>query len=244
MSGGPSSSSGLRAEVERYPWYHTLELADGVVTAGMFDHRPVMHRYPLPLDLSGMRCLDVATMDGFWAFEMERRGAASVVAIDLGDPEALDWPASLRADHDRSLDETKADRFALAAGALGSKVERVLLSAYDLGPELGGFDFVFCGDLLLHVKDPISIVENIRSVCTGSAVIVNVISRFRLHEKRPMAELDGIDTFTWWVPNMAGLVRIVRAAGFGRVEPSAPFELPYAHGGDWRGLRGAVRAYV
>ena len=119
-----------------------------------------------------------------------------------------------------------------------------MLSAYDLGPELGSFDFVFCGDLLLHVKDPVSIVENIRSVCTGSAVIVNVISRFRLYEKRAIAELDGIDTFTWWVTNMAGLVRIVRAAGFARVEPGEPFELPYSHGDDWRGLRGAVSAYV
>jgi SAM-dependent methyltransferase len=234
----------LRAEVDRYPWYHTLELTDAVVTRGMFDHRPLLDRYPIPPDLSGKRCLDVATMDGFWAFEMERRGAASVTAIDLEDPEDLDWPASLRAGHDRGLDETKAERFALARQALGSKVERVIMSAYDLSPELGTFDFVFCGDLLLHVKDPITPVERIRSVCTDSAVIVNVIKRFRFNEKRALAELDGIDNFEWWVTNLEGLVRIVRAAGFARVEPAEPFELPYRDGGDWQGLRGAVHAYV
>jgi len=235
----------LRAEAERYPWYHTIELGDGVVTQGMFDHRPVLDRYPIPADLTGKTCLDVATMDGFWAFEMERRGAKSVTALDLEDPDDLDWPVSLRASgHDRSLDETKAARFALAKEALGSKVERVLLSAYDLGPDLGTFDFVFCGDLLLHVKDPVTPVENIRSVCTESAVIVNVIKRFRFNEKRPLAELDGIDHFEWWVTNLAGLERIVRAAGFTRVEADATFELPYSGGGDWRGLRGAVRAYV
>jgi tRNA (mo5U34)-methyltransferase len=244
MKAATDSSPDLRAEVERYPWYHTLELGNGVVTPGMFDHRPVLHHYPLPDDLTGLRCLDVATMDGFWAFEMERRGAASVTAIDLEDPEDLDWPASLRAGHDKQLDETKAERFALAKGALGSNVERVVLSAYDLSPELGMFDFVFCGDLLLHVKDPITPVERIRSVCTGSAVIVNVIKRFRLYEKRPMAELDGIDNFEWWVTNLAGLERIVKAAGFARVEASEPFELPFRTGGEWRGLRGAVRAYV
>jgi tRNA (mo5U34)-methyltransferase len=244
MSATPTSASGLQATVERYPWYHTLELGDGIVTQGMFDHRPVLHRYPIPEDLTGMRCLDVATMDGYWAFEMERRGAASVTALDLENPEDLDWPASLRADHDKSMDETKAERFALARDALGSNVERVLLSAYDLSPELGTFDFVFCGDLLLHLKDPITPVENIRSVCTGSAVIANVITKFRLHEKRAMAELDGIDNFAWWTTNLAGLVRIVRAAGFARVEPSETFELPYTSGGDWRGLRGVVRAYV
>jgi tRNA (mo5U34)-methyltransferase len=244
MSTTPTSASELQAAVERYPWYHTLELGDGVVTKGMFDHRPVLDRYPIPADLTGKRCLDVATMDGYWAFEMERRGAESVTALDLENPDDLDWPASLRADHDKSMDETKAERFALARDALGSRVERVLLSAYDLSPELGTFDFVFCGDLLLHLKDPITPVENIRSVCAESAVIANVITKFRLHEKRPIAELDGIDNFSWWTTNLAGLVRIVRAGGFARVEPSETFELPYSGGGDWHGLRGVVRAYV
>ena len=234
----------LATEVERYPWYHTLELAPGVVTNGMFDHRPVLDRYPLPADLSGQRCLDVATMDGYWAFEMERRGAASVIALDLEDPNDLDWPASLRGHHDRSMDETKGERFALAKEALGSQVERVLLSAYDLSPELGTFDFVFCGDLLLHIKDPATVLENIRSVCAGSAVIVNVIKKFRFYERRPIAELDGIEHFEWWVTNMAGLVRLVQAAGFARVEPAKTFHLPLSGGGAWRGLRGAVRAYV
>lgn len=240
----PAGSETLGAEVARYPWYHTLELGDGVVTEGMFDHRPVLDRYPVPADLTGKRCLDVATMDGYWAFELERRGAASVTAIDLDDPNALDWPASLR-NAPKELDETKAERFALAKRALGSSVERVTMSAYDLGPELGTFDFVFCGDLLLHLKDPITPVERIFSVCKGSAVIVNPIKRFRRYRDRPaLAELDGIDNFEWWTTNLAGLIRIVRAAGFPRVEAAEPFELPFRARSDWRGLRGAVRAYV
>ena len=244
MSSSSTDAATRQAEADRYPWYHTLELGDGVVTKGMFDHRPHLHHYPIPADLTGKRCLDVATMDGFWAFEMERRGAASVTALDLEDPAQLDWPAALRGDHDKSMDETKAERFAMAREALGSNVERVLMSAYDLSPELGEFDFVFCGDLLLHLKDPITPVENIRSVCTETAVIVNVIKKFRLYEKRPMAELDGIDVFQWWVTNLEGLIRIVRAAGFARVEPSETFEVPFTGGGDWSGLRVAVTAHV
>lgn len=242
MSDPTSTPEGLQAEVSKYPWYHSIDLGGGVVTDGMFDHRPHLHHYPIP-DLNGKRCLDVATMDGFWAFEMERRGAASVTALDLEDPSQLDWPASLRG-QDQSLDETKAERFALVKEALGSNVNRVLMSAYDLGPELGEFDFVFCGDLLLHVKDPITPVENIRSVCVGSAVIVNVIKKFRLYEGRPMAELDGIDVFEWWVTNLEGLARIVRAAGFAEVETHDTFEVPFTGGGDWSGLRGVVTGLV
>jgi hypothetical protein len=59
-----------------------------------------------------------------------------------------------------------------------------------------------------------------------------------------MAELDGIDHFVWWTTNLEGLVRIVRAAGFARVEPEEPFEVPFTSGGNWEGRRGVVRAYV
>src|SRR5215471_16680277 len=96
----------LKAEVARYPWYHTLDLGDGVVTSGMFDHRGHEDRHGLPGDLTGLRCLDVGTMDGFWAFTMERRGAAEVVAVDLDDPEELDWPNSLRHRIVKTIDET------------------------------------------------------------------------------------------------------------------------------------------
>ena len=55
-------------------WYHTLELPGGIVTPGWFDLRGVVDRLPWP-DVRGKRCLDVGTYDGFYAFELERRGA-------------------------------------------------------------------------------------------------------------------------------------------------------------------------
>ena len=76
----------LHGQVADVQWYHSLELAPGVVTPGWFDLRPMAAKLPWPT-LTGLRCLDVGTFDGFWAFEMERRGAREVVAIDLLDPE-------------------------------------------------------------------------------------------------------------------------------------------------------------
>src|SRR3954454_16095131 len=229
----------LRAEVARYPWYHTLELAPGVATPGMFDHRPHLDHYPLPADLSGKRCLDVGTMDGFWAFEMERRGAAEVTAIDVADPDQLDWPASLRATHGKTMDETKEARFALAHERLGSKVRRVELSVYDLSLQLGTFDVVFCGDLLLHLRDPVRAVENLRSVCGELAVIANPIARFGLLDRGVLATFDGVDEFVYWTTNLAGLVRLVRSGGFTEVVASKPFKVPFRDG-TWKGLRGVV----
>jgi tRNA (mo5U34)-methyltransferase len=234
----------LESEVRRFGWYHTLDLGGGVVTPGMFDHRPAVDRYLLPPSLAGQRCLDVGTMDGFWAFEMEKRGAAEVVAIDEEDPEALDWPVAQRARREKILDETKQARFALASEALGSKVERIARSVYDLGPDLGQFDLVFCGDLLLHLKDPITAVERMRLVCRGSAIVCNPIKRFWLSGRRAMAELDGIDEFQWWVGNLRCLERLMLAAGFVRVEVGKPLAMPSTRGGPWKGTRGVVRAFV
>ena len=71
---GPSD-----AEIASVPWYHTIRLPDGRLTPGYFDVQAVADRSGLPDSLEGKRCLDVGTCDGFWAFEMERRGAAEVV---------------------------------------------------------------------------------------------------------------------------------------------------------------------
>jgi tRNA (mo5U34)-methyltransferase len=241
----PAETGQLAAEVAGHVWYHTLELAPGVVTVGMFDHRASEDDYGLPADLSGLRCLDVGTMDGYWAFAMERRGAAEVVAVDLDDPEELDWPASLRAGTVKTIDETKAQRFELARRALGSGVQRRLGSVYRLDPaDLGTFDFVFCGDMLVHLKDPASAVERIRAVCTGSALIANPVKEHFPYRRRPLAQFDGIDEFEWWLPNQAALARLLEAAGFSRVVTGPAFELPARAGGPWKGRRRWVRGYV
>jgi tRNA (mo5U34)-methyltransferase len=243
MTGTRGDHQALAREVAGYGWYHTIELGDGVVTPGMFDHRPVVERYLLPGDLRGMRCLDVGTMDGFWAFEMERRGAQEVVAVDLGAVDELDWPPRWRARIDPELDRTKEQRFRLAHDALRSRVSRIERSVYELGSDLGSFDLVFCGDLLVHLKDPITAVQRIRGVCRGSAIVCNPIKRFPLGRGRPLTELDGIDEFRWWLLSEASIERMMLAVGFDRVDVGPQLELP-ARGGGWKGLRCVMRGYV
>ena len=87
-----NSEQDLRRRVADHGWWHTIELAPGVVTPGWWDLRPTAARLPWPGSLQGLRCLDVGTMDGFWAFELERRGAGEVHAIDLADPARQDVP--------------------------------------------------------------------------------------------------------------------------------------------------------
>src|SRR5438270_2000125 len=107
-------------------WYHTIELAPGVVTPGRIDHRGVVDRV-LPADLSGKRALDVGTFDGFWAFELERRGA-EVTAIDVDRVDSAEWPPLSRARLEREAQDWGLQLgrgFALAAAAIGSRVRRI-----------------------------------------------------------------------------------------------------------------------
>src|SRR5436309_8032262 len=117
----PSQNAAER--VSARSWYHTLELAPGLTTQGWFDLRPFVSRYGLPERMDGMRALDVGTWDGFWAFEMERRGA-EVLALDLDDPQDLDWPPRRRPP--AGATERRGEGFELAKEILGSRVERIV----------------------------------------------------------------------------------------------------------------------
>jgi tRNA (mo5U34)-methyltransferase len=218
-------------------WYHTLELPGGTVTPGYFDTRRAAATVPLPTSLRGKRCLDVGTYDGFWAFEMERRGAAEVVAVDVLDPRRWDWPADTKPDAIAAIGgpkEQSVRAFDVAREALGSSVERIDASVYDLSPALvGEFDVVYCGSLTLHLRDPVGALAAIRTVCRELLVYEDVIdvSMTRARRKTPTAVFDGRGRPWWWKLNAAGLVRVAEAAGFDVVTGPVRFDLPYGAGG-------------
>ena len=226
----------LAERVAGIEWYHSIDLGSGVVTPGWFDTRAAVAKVPLPERLDGLRCLDVGTWDGFWAFELERRGAAEVVAIDVLDPARWDWPAPARGGV--GLEVLRAVKganagFALAAEALGSGVERRDLSVYDLDPaEVGTFDLVFVGSLLLHLRDPVRALERIRAVCRGRVVVADAIELVPtlLWPRTPVARLEGADRPWWWQPNRAALLRMVRSTGLRIEHATRPYFVPTGPG--------------
>jgi hypothetical protein len=66
----------LAERVAAIPWYHTFDFPGGLSTQGFFDLRGIPARLPIPPDLTGKRCLDVASADGFFAFEIPNRQAS------------------------------------------------------------------------------------------------------------------------------------------------------------------------
>jgi tRNA (mo5U34)-methyltransferase len=220
----------LETRLRENSWYHTLELPDGIVTEGWFDLRPYVDQYELPADMTGMRALEVGTWDGFWAFEMERRGA-KVVALDLDDERELDWPPRRRPDNYSPT--PRGVGFELAREALDSKVERVVLSIYDATPEeLGTFDLVFCGSVLIHLRDQLLALERIANLCSGTFISAEEYDRVAgllpMPYSRYLADRESAVVF--WMPSIRTWRRMMWSSGFERVETRAKFKMRSTQG--------------
>ncbi|HVQ26745.1 MAG TPA: methyltransferase domain-containing protein [Planctomycetota bacterium] len=126
-------------------WYHRIPIRPGIVTPGVHDSAAMLASLELPADCRGLRVLDLGTRDGFFAFELERRGA-EVLAVDY-----------------MAAEETG---FQVVAELLGSKVRHLWANVYELSPErIGSFDIVLFLGLLYHLPDPVRALTIARSLC-------------------------------------------------------------------------------
>lgn len=221
-----------QADVDALRWYHTIELPGGVVTPGEYDLRRASARLPWP-SLEGKRCLDVGSRDGFYAFEMERRGAASVVSLDIDDPRLIDFPRQRPPDAGIRAELEAGNRaFEFARAALGSQVERRYETLYELDRDaVGAFDFAVVGTLLIHLRDPVAALRAVRGVLDGP-LLLNEGVRLGIDAFRrtPLAELwMGEDPF-WWSFNLAGLRRVVEAGGFRVTAAGSPYLIANGRG--------------
>jgi tRNA (mo5U34)-methyltransferase len=205
----------VQARVAGLDWWHTIEVAPGVVTPGGWDLRATAERLPWPASLAGMRCLDIGTMDGFWAFELERRGAHDVVATDILDATRLDQFVAGRLRGERYRRPAERN-FALAAELLGSRVELRDRSVYELdAADVGEFDLVVMGYVLQMLRDPLRGLEAVRRVCRGHLLLLETVSRPLELLPAPLARLDARrDGSEWFVFNRRGLRKALELAGW------------------------------
>jgi SAM-dependent methyltransferase len=145
----------LQAAVERYSWYHTIELMPGLSTPGIRSLAPLVEHLRSVvrgLVITGRRILDVGTRDGALAFEAERAGAREVVAIDN--------------DLSRGAVEVLIPFF-------GSTVQMYQLNLFDLTPDQHGrFDIVLCCGVLYHLRYPFWGLRALASVVEDGGMLL------------------------------------------------------------------------
>jgi len=194
---------------DRTGWWHSFELPNGEHILGVSTiaaQKMRIAQFPIAEDLRGKRVLDVGTWDGWFAVEMERRGA-EVMAIDR-----FDNPC-----------------FHEVHQVLGSRIDYRQLSVYDLSPDtVGRFDIVLFMGVLYHLKHPLLALERVCSVADDLVAVESFVLADRHMEgvkveDKPLMAFWENDEFggefdNWVAPTLPCLLSLCRTAGFVRVE--------------------------
>ncbi len=196
------------AERAEKGWWHSFELPDGSTIQGVTSLESLKKRlaqFPIPDDLRGKRALDIGCWDGWYSFELERRGA-EVVAVDKWDN----------------------PRFREIHSILKSRVDYRLLDMYELTPDrVGRFDIVLFMGVLYHLKHPLLALELVCALTTDLAAVDSFVLREGQYPPeilaRPVMEFFETDemggqTDNWFGPSLPALLAMCRVSGFARVE--------------------------
>jgi len=233
----------IRQRISQFPfWYHKIELPYGIVTSGYAPSNAAA--YDIPEDLSGKRVLDIGAWDGFWTFEALKRGAEQVVAID----DFSDLIGVLPTGSRRAWQTFDTCREIL--GYSEKQCTRFDMSVYDISKELlGEFDVVFCFGTLYHLRHPLLALDKLAALCLKEIYVESAIlddfSPYRgglghgysggqmVMEFYPGKQY-GENESNWWVPTLACLGYMVRAAGFSTADgwklTEVPGQLPQCRG--------------
>jgi len=226
--------------LEDHPWwYHSIELAPGLVTPGLApaDYwKGIFQKLQLP-DLRGKSVLDIGAWDGFFSFEAERHRASRVVAMD-DFVWSIDMPAYTREGHDAQQkgmhiplaresvhwkpDELPGKRPFDAVHALfDSKVESVVGSFLTLDPsEVGHFDVVLFLGVLYHMEDPVDAMRRAAGFLApgghlaieSAAIDLPGAPDSAFMEFYPTDEFNN-DPTNWFSPNARAIQGLTVAAG-------------------------------
>ena len=206
-------------------FYQAIELPGIGLVKGSWDHRDTVDEYLAHFDFRGRRALDVGPANGFFSFEMERRGA-SVTALDLG-PEGT-WDAvphpyvdPLRlASNLRDNIRRVENAFRFARERLGSSVELLHGAVYDAPSIVPSVDVALMGNILQHLRDPFRAIQQVAAVVTDTIIITESIwdddAAFAAQgdmRLMPRAETPYCN-HSWWQVSPELVVQILRLLGF------------------------------
>ncbi len=209
-------------EMNEIEWWHKMEL-DGVTTPGRDFTLEKLGTIKLPANLKRKTVIDIGAWDGFFSFECERRGA-KVTAIDT-----VMWKEhpTFNIQKNRETMHTGKKGFDFAHKILNSKVESYECEVMELTHEADGqFDLVLCLGILYHMENPFGMCKVMYDICKdgGMCILethidceVEGIMHKPVMKFYPTNECNN-DPGTWWGPNPQCVAKMLKAAGFDKVE--------------------------
>lgn len=217
---------------EECDFYHTVELPEHGVVEGAWDLRGGEDEYLGGVHMRGKRVLELGTASGYMCFHMERAGA-EVVAYDLSPEHSYDVVPYARAGYGQDLAgrvrthiERTNNAFWLGHRLLGSNARLAQGTVYDISPELGVFDVVTLGAILLHVRDPFRALDQALARAGDTVVVTDRTQgpllrlplRLSSHLGRTMLFRPEATTCrpeaTWWRLNPHVIASMLAVLGF------------------------------
>ena len=203
------AAQSLAQQVDALPWFHQLDLGNGVVTPGVIDRRILQAQADVYFrdGVEGLSVLDIGCWDGFNSFEAKRRGAARVLATDH-----FVWNEGWGS----------RESFELARAELGPEVEALEIDLPNISSaSVGVFDLVlFCG-VLYHLRDPFTGLAQAARVCERTLVVESHLDAVDVERPAmifyPGSTLGG-DVTNWWGPNRACVEAMLTELEFVRVD--------------------------
>ncbi len=207
---------------DRCHFYHVMEIPGyGMTQGGHWDLRGGEESYVGHVDLAGKRVLEIGPASGYLTFWMESRGA-EVVSVELSPDLAWDAVPDSHLDV-KEFSRSRVDGmeglrngYWFAHERLHSKAKVHYGNVYDLPDELGRFDVAVLCAVLLHVRDPLRVVENCARL--SDSLVVTDLSHPDVPEDAPVMqwlstpEAPSLDT--WWKFSPQLFVRFGEVLGF------------------------------
>jgi tRNA (mo5U34)-methyltransferase len=200
-------------------WFHNLNL-HGVPTAphhflGDFPNiKWAQIQRAIPADLTGATVLDVGCNGGFYSIEMKKRGAKSVLGIDVDD---------------RYLDQAR-----FAAETLGIEIDLRKCSVYSADELPGQFDYVLFMGLFYHLRYPLyaldKLIKKTRSKLVFQTMVRGAEDVQDWEDDYPFWNTEifaapnfpamyfieksySHDPTNWWIPNRGAVEGMLRSSG-------------------------------
>lgn len=186
------------------PWFHQIDLGNGIRTrdiAPKSGSQPLDHplwrwdeiKDYLPSDMTGLRILDIGCADGYFSFECARRGA-TVVAID------------------QAKDRIKRAEWAAKQLRLDA-IEFRHSGVAQIDDSFGRFDIVLMLAVLYHLRDPLSCLERVATVC-GELFLETIVEPDEDRSFMTLRPPPGESRSPKWIPSKKCVREMLEYAGF------------------------------
>lgn len=198
----------LVERVNSLPWFHQIDLGDGIVTPGRANLQHLKAQADAMFRLAnpqGKSILDIGCYDGFYSLEAHKRGAKRVLATD----------------HFIWQDTRCREAFDIAKARVAPQIEVMDIDVDELSPlSVGVFDIVLFSGVLYHLRHPFLAIERVSALATETLVVETHLDA--IEADRPMMvfyparELND-DPSNWWGPNRACVEAMLRDCGFDNI---------------------------